>query len=80
MNNNLDKLQELLDEEANLGNAGKVEERKPILMLIKLIRGNRPRVCWGEDDCSTMTLIHCPWRIDCGSAESIEWNNNNRIQ
>ena len=80
MNNHLDRLQELLDEEATLGNNGKIEERKPILMLIKLMRGNRPRVCWGDDDCSTKTLMHCPWRIDCGSQESLIWHYDNRDQ
>lgn len=73
------KIQDLLDEEAQLGNDKKYEERKPILVLIKLMRGPAPRPCWGEDDCSTMILMTCPWRIDCSSEEAEQWNNNTRI-
>jgi hypothetical protein len=56
-----DNIQELLDEEARLGNL-----RYDIHKQLKLLRGDNPPVCWGEDDCSTMILMRCPWRIDCG--------------
>lgn len=60
-------IQDLLDEEARLGNAGKTEEQKGVHVLIKLRRGHLSPPCWGEDDCSTNMLMRCPWRIDCGS-------------
>lgn len=62
-------LQELLDQEAALANAGKgkSKEREKILTLIKIARDERYRPpCFGEDDCSTEMLMRCPWRIDCG--------------
>ena len=55
-------LQQLLDEEAQLAN-----KRYAVHQLIKQQRGNDPPVCWGEDDCSTLILMRCPWRIDCGN-------------
>jgi hypothetical protein len=54
-------LQVLLDTEAALSNA-----RRKVLEEIKVLRGNEPPPCHGEDDCSTACLIVCPWRIDCG--------------
>ena len=54
-------IQELLDKEARLAN-----ERYAILKQIKLLRGDEPPHCWGQDDCSTLMLVRCPWRIDCG--------------
>lgn len=62
-------IQELLDQEARISNEGhgKSEFRMIILEEIKARRGNDAPSCWGEDDCSTMTLVRCPWRIDCGS-------------
>lgn len=54
------ELQDLLDLEANLSNT-----RDGVHKLIKLQRGDQAPVCWGEDDCSTMILMRCPWRIDC---------------
>ena len=61
-------IQELLDQEAKLSNEGhgKSEFRIVILEEIKVRRGTDAPHCWGEDDCSTLTLIKCPWRIDCG--------------
>lgn len=61
-------IQELLDKEAQLANDGhsKSEFRIIILEEIKARRGTVAPSCWGEDDCSTMTLVRCPWRIDCG--------------
>jgi hypothetical protein len=61
-------IQELLDQEARLSNEGhgKSEFRIVILEEIKVRRGTDAPHCWGEDDCSTLTLIKCPWRIDCG--------------
>lgn len=57
-------IQELLDKEARLGN-----ERYEILKQIKELRGDEPPHCWGQDDCSTMILVRCPWRIDCGKKD-----------
>ena len=57
-----DTLQDLLDQEARLSN-----RRLEILAKIKDMRGEEAPICWGEDDCSTMMLMRCPWRIDCGS-------------
>ena len=61
-------IQELLDQEARLSNEGhgKSEFRIVILEEIKARRGTESPHCRGEDDCSTLTLIKCPWRIDCG--------------
>jgi hypothetical protein len=61
-------IQDLLDQEAQLSNAGKgnSEERQKILTMIRLTREAPPPVCFGHDDCSSWALIHCPWRIDCG--------------
>ena len=63
----MNKLQELLDEEARLSNSGNHDKAREIHTVIVLMRGHRPPACWGEDDCSTMTLLGCPWRIDCGN-------------
>lgn len=62
-------LQNLLDQEARLSNEGKrdSEERQQILTAIRLMRDERYRpACFGEDDCSTMMLVRCPWRNECG--------------
>ena len=61
-------MQELLDKEARMSNEGlaKHEFRVIILEEIKARRGHEAPVCWGHDDCSTMMLVRCPWRIDCG--------------
>ena len=59
-------IQELLDKEARLFNEGRpANERYAILKQIKLLRGDEPPHCWGQDDCSMLMLIRCPWRIDC---------------
>lgn len=66
----MSELQELLNCEATLSNAGKAsgEERQQILTLIRLKRNDKWRPeCFGEDDCSTLMLSTCPWRIDCGT-------------
>lgn len=63
-------LQELLNKEAKLSNAGKgdSQERKDILKEIRIIRKNMHQpLCFGQDDCSTNMLSKCPWRMDCGS-------------
>lgn len=67
-------IQALLDQEATLANNKQHEEREPVLVMIKLARGTTPRACWGFDDCSTTALMTCPWRIDCGSEESIRYS------
>ena len=56
----MDKLQELLDKEAALSN-----ERRDVINEIIKLRGSLQPHCWGEDDCSTNMLVHCPWRVDC---------------
>ena len=57
----MDTIQDLLDREAKLAN-----ERARTHNLIKIMRGTTPPPCHGHDDCSTMMLSMCPWRIDCG--------------
>ena len=61
-------IQDLLDREAQLSNAGKGDskDRMQIHTLIRLKRVQPAPVCFGEDDCSTNMLMRCPWRIDCG--------------
>jgi hypothetical protein len=64
-------LQELLNKEAQLSNAGKgdSQERQDILKNIRIIRKNMHQpLCFGQDDCSTNMLSVCPWRMDCGGA------------
>lgn len=63
-------IQELLDQEAMLANSGHRDSdfRKIILEEIKQRRGIDPPSCFGEDDCSTMILMRCPWRNDCGTS------------
>lgn len=63
-------MQDLLNKEAKLSNAGKGDssERQELLTMIRLKRNEQYRpVCFGEDDCSTQMLSTCPWRMDCGS-------------
>jgi hypothetical protein len=63
-------LQDLLDEEAELANTGRGDssERQHLHTIIRLKRSEfaQPH-CFGEDDCSTLMLSKCPWRMDCGS-------------
>ena len=61
-------LQDLLNQEAALSNQGKgsSDERMQIHTLIRLKRGSVQPVCFGHDDCSTLMLSRCPWRMDCG--------------
>ena len=54
-------LQELLDESARLSNAKYLVDEE-----IKKRRGESSPPCWKHDDCSTLMLMTCPWRIDCG--------------
>jgi hypothetical protein len=64
-------LQQLLDQEAELSNTGQRDspERKKILTAIVLMRDESYRpVCYGEDDCSTLMLSQCAWRMTCGGA------------
>ena len=63
-------IQDLLNKEAQLSNTGKgdSEERKQLHTAIRLMRDEKYRpVCFGEDNCSTLLLSTCPWRMDCGS-------------
>ena len=61
-------MQELLDKEAELANAGHSKSVLRIILHeeIKSRRGEFAPYCHGNDDCSTETLMKCPWRIDCG--------------
>jgi len=63
------ELQDLLNEEAELANAGHGDsvERQHLHTIIRIKRSefSQPH-CFGEDDCSTLMLSQCPWRIDCG--------------
>lgn len=65
----MSELQGLLNQEAILANRGEgdSDERKLIHTMIRLKRPNPPPACFGDDDCSIDTLVHCPWRIDCGT-------------
>ena len=67
----MNELQELLDQEARLSNAGHSdsEERKKIHTLIRLKRQSPPPYCFGDDDCGIGILQHCPWRMDCGPTD-----------
>ena len=62
-------MQDLLNQEATLCNTGKgdSDERKQIHTLIRLKRKDPAPPCLGHDDCSTLVLSTCPWRIDCGT-------------
>lgn len=69
------KIQDLLDREARLSNLGTKQDllkRIPILEELKVLRGNTPPHCWGEDDCSTLMLVRCPWRTDCDNPGEIK--------
>lgn len=59
-------MQAALDLEAALGNAKLYRDRDQVRVMIKEHRGDNAPRCHGQDDCSTMCLITCPWRIDCG--------------
>jgi hypothetical protein len=66
--NTMTEIQRLLDEEAKLGNEGRRNspDRMAVLRKIIELRGTQVPHCHGHDDCSTMVLVRCPWRIDCG--------------
>lgn len=63
----MSKIQQLLDKEARLSNAGNKNAAREVHTVIVLMRGHVSPSCWGEDDCSTAVLTRCPWRIDCGN-------------
>lgn len=65
----MSNLQDLLNREAALSNSGRSNslERQEIHTIIRLKRDNPAPLCFGEDDCSTLVLSTCPWRIDCGT-------------
>jgi hypothetical protein len=71
----MSNLQDLLDQEAQLSNAGKGEsdERQQLLTMIRLMRPGPPPACFGEDDCSSTILSQCPWRMDCGAESIYNW-------
>ena len=58
-------IQNLLDESARLCNNGRQEEAEKLYDKIRKLRGNDAPICFGWDDCSTMMLVQCPWRMDC---------------
>jgi hypothetical protein len=66
----MSNIQELLDKEANLAN-----RRYHVHQQIKVLRGEDPPVCWGNDDCSTNIMSQCPWRIDCDGYEAEQWQS-----
>jgi hypothetical protein len=68
----MSEIQILLDKEANLSN-----RRYHIHQQIKIMRGEDPPVCWGNDDCSTNVMSQCPWRVDCDSYEAENWQATN---
>ena len=70
------KLQDLLNEEALLSNTGQGDsrERAELHTIIRLMRDETRRPhCFGEDDCSTIMLSQCPWRMDCGAEAYDNW-------
>jgi hypothetical protein len=67
-------IQTLLNQEALLANTGMSdsEQRKQIHTMIRLKRvaadgSSETPWCFGQDDCTTLVLSQCPWRIDCGT-------------
>lgn len=62
-------LQDLLNQEAQLSNEGlgDSEERMQLHTMIRLKRDSESPWCFGQDDCSTLILSSCPWRMDCGT-------------
>jgi hypothetical protein len=69
-------IQVLLDAEADISNAiyrdSTLTEslgptRSMLHRQIEVLRDTLPPVCYGEDDCSTLILSRCPWRMTCGS-------------
>jgi hypothetical protein len=64
------ELQDLLNQEALLSNTGYGDsnQRQHLHTIIRLVRDETRRPhCFGDDDCSTIMLSQCPWRMDCGS-------------
>ena len=70
------ELQDLPNQEALLANTGygDSDQRRHLHTIIRLVRDetNRPG-CFGDDDCSTITLSQCPWRMDCGAEPYYNW-------
>lgn len=62
----MNDIQNLLDLSARLSNNGKHDDAEKMYHQIRQLRGNNPPPCFGDDDCSTMMLSMCPWRMDCG--------------
>jgi hypothetical protein len=64
----MSEIQDLLNQEAILSNAGRGNspERQQLLTVISLKREGPAPYCFGDDDCSTLALSTCPWRMDCG--------------
>ena len=72
----MSELQDLLNQEALLSNTGQggSEQRQHLHTLIRLMRDETARPpCFGDDDCSTIQLSRCVWRMDCGAEEYFNW-------
>jgi hypothetical protein len=70
------ELQDLLNQEALLANTGygDSDQRKHLHTIIRLMRDEPRRpACFGDDDCSTIMLSRCPWRMDCGAEGYHNW-------
>lgn len=75
-NHDISDLQDLLNQEAELANSGQEhsEQRMQLHTVIRLKRSEFPQPpCFGEDDCSTIVLSRCPWRMDCGAEPFHNW-------
>jgi len=59
-------IQQLLDESVVQGRQGDKQKQHELFEQIRKLRMNPPPPCFGEDDCSTLMLSMCPWRMDCG--------------
>jgi hypothetical protein len=71
MKKQISLIQTLLNAHATLGNIGGKDPYVPIVKQqlmahIETLRDPTPPPCYGEDDCSTLMLSMCPWRMTCG--------------
>jgi len=72
----MSELQDLLNQEAELSNSGQAnsQELAKLHTIIRLKRSDQPEPhCFGDDDCSTLALSQCPWRMDCGAEPYVNW-------
>ena len=59
-------IQDILDTATRLANAKEKEAAEDLYKVIRIMRGPLEPWCFGQDDCSTYTLVRCPWNFDCG--------------